>query len=155
MTDEQKEKIVNSHRYFSSSCFNAVWDLIDKNQKTKEEIETMIHLTHTSFWHWTEVPEVTPTNLSVGYWQLSRVYALVGNGKEALYYGNRSLEVSLENRLEPFYIGYSYEAITRAYEILHETALKKENLDKAMEHCEKITEEENKNLLKSDLDVFI
>lgn len=149
--DEQQEKINNSHRYFAAFCFNACWDLIDKNQKTEEDTENMIHLAHSSFWHWTQVQGVTPTNISVGYWQLARVYALAGNGDDSLYYGKRCMDIGLTNNLDPFYIGYAYEAIARANQVLKRPEQTIENKAKAREYYDKILDDENKNLLQNDL----
>jgi hypothetical protein len=59
---------------------------MDLNERTKEEEEKMIHLTHVSFWHWTQVEGHTPRNLSIGYWQLSRVYAIAELGERSHYY---------------------------------------------------------------------
>jgi len=151
MSEDPQEKINNSHRYWSATCFNATWDLIDKSPKTSEDIEMMLHLAHASFWHWTQVPDVTQTNLSVGYWLLGRVYALAGKGGEALYYGNHCVDIGLLNQLEPFYIGYGYEAVARAYQILQKPEMQEESKRKAMACLEKITDEENKNLLIADL----
>jgi hypothetical protein len=103
-----------SHKQLAVNCFNAAWDLLDLKEKSKEEEEQMIHLAHTSFWHWTKVEEHTSKNLSIGYWQLSRVYFSARLGERSLFYEERCLEVSLENKIEPFYIGYAYEALSRA-----------------------------------------
>ena len=31
-----------------------------------------------SLWHWTQRPDCSTTNLSIGYWQAASVYALAG-----------------------------------------------------------------------------
>lgn len=154
MSDEDKEKIINSHKYFSVACFNAAWDLIDKNPRTELETEQMIHLSHASFWHWTEVPGVTKTNLSVGYWQLSRVYALANQGEESLFYGKRCLDIGLENQLEPFFIAYGYEAIARAYKVLQNWDQVTGNKEIAMEYIQKIMDLESKTMVIADLDTI-
>jgi hypothetical protein len=86
-----------SHKQLAVNSFNAVWDLLDLNERTKEEEEKMIHLAHASFYHWTQVEGPTAKNLSIGYWQLSRVYATAGLGERSLYYAEQGLSVSLEN----------------------------------------------------------
>ncbi|MFJ5712988.1 hypothetical protein [Neobacillus sp. NPDC093127] len=112
----------------------------------------MINLAHTSFWHWTKVVDHTPQNLSIGYWQLSRVYAVAGLGERALYYGDRCLEVSLANEIEPFYIGYAYEALCRANALLEKNDLAKEQYNFAMEYAQLVKVERSKESLIKDLD---
>lgn len=84
------------------------------------EIEEMIHLCHSSFWHWTQVKNHTKQNFSIGYWQFSRVYTVVGNGEEALKYANRCIAVSETADLDPFYIAYAYESRARAHKLLNQ-----------------------------------
>jgi tetratricopeptide (TPR) repeat protein len=143
---------IENHKQIASQCFNRVWDLLDLQERTREEEEQMIHLAHTSFWHWTQVENHTPTNLSIGYWQISRVYAVVGNGEQALYYANRCEEVSLNGNTPPFFIGYAYEAQARAYKVL---GLNEETLasyDKALTYTELVVDEESKKMLVKDLE---
>ena len=39
------------HKYFAAHCFNATWDLLDKESRTDEETEAMIDLAHASRSH--------------------------------------------------------------------------------------------------------
>jgi hypothetical protein len=93
-----------THKEMAINCFNAAWDLLDLHERTGQEEEQMIHLAHSSFWHWSQVEEHTPKNLSIGYWQLSRVYAVCGMGERSLYFAKCCEDISLKNHLEPFYI---------------------------------------------------
>jgi hypothetical protein len=144
-------QVVENHRRVASSCFNRVWDLLDLPERSKHEEEQMVHLAHTSFWHWTQVDDHTPTNLSVGYWQLSRVYAVVGNGVQAQYYANRCVEVSIDADLPPFYIGYGYEALARSYVVLGEFDSGYVAIKNANHYTDKVMDEGSKKLLEADL----
>jgi hypothetical protein len=103
-----------AHKFFSVSCFNQAWDLMDKPERTAKEDEEMVHLSLVSHYHWTKRKDCTPVNLSVSYWQTSRIYAMLGQPALARQYGQRSLEVAQNANLEPFYLGYAYEALARA-----------------------------------------
>jgi hypothetical protein len=151
LTEEQIEKINQMHSYFSTDCFNKAWDLIEKSDKTEKDLEEMINLCHASFWHWTQVPDVKPLNLSVGYWQLSRVYSIAIDGENALKYGNRCLNIGTENNLEPFYTAYAYEAIARAYKVMNQIEQAEKYKIIASEFTEKVTNEDYKKLLQDDL----
>lgn len=145
-------KTIESHKQIASQCFNKVWDFLDLQERTREEEEQMIHLAHTSFWHWTQVEDHTPTNLSIGYWQISRVYAVVGNGEQAIYYANRCVEVSLDADVPPFYIGYGYEALSRAYIVLGQKEDALDSYKKALDYTEQIVIENSKDMLMKDLE---
>jgi tetratricopeptide (TPR) repeat protein len=142
---------LESHKQIASQCFNRVWDFLDLQERTKEEEEQMIHLAHTSFWHWTQVEEHTPTNLSIGYWQIARVYAVVGNGGQSRYYAERCVEVSLQADIPPFYIGYGYEALARAYMVLGQNEVALDIFQKALSYAEEVVVEDSKNMLLKDL----
>jgi tetratricopeptide (TPR) repeat protein len=143
---------IDNHKQIASQCFNRVWDFLDLQERTKEEEEQMIHLAHTSFWHWTQVEGHTSTNLSIGYWQIARVYAVVENGEQSRLFAERCVEVSLESDIPPFYIGYAYEALARAYRVLGQTELALENVQKALSYAQEVIVEDSKNMLIKDLD---
>jgi hypothetical protein len=103
-----------AHKYFSAECFNRAWDYIDKPIRNKREEDLMLQLSLASLWHWTQRKDSTSTNLSVGYWQVSRVYALLRQAENSKHYGELCLEVSLGEDVLPFYRGYAYEALARA-----------------------------------------
>ncbi|SDX50878.1 hypothetical protein [Paenibacillus sp. CF384] len=111
----------------------------------------MVHLCHSSFWHWTQVEEHTPANLSVGYWQLARVYAVIGQGSQALDYADKCLKVSADAELDAFYMAYGYEAAARAYSVLGNATDKDEALAKAADYMERITDAESKGWVAADL----
>ena len=130
----------SAHRYFSAHCFNSAWDLIDNADRTPEEDQQMIDLVRASIWHWTQRDDCTDQNLSVGYWQASRVYALVGQADNARRYGKMSLDKSEGG--EPFYTGYAYEALARAESVAGNKDKAEEYLGKARAFAEKVTAEE-------------
>ena len=66
-----------AHRHFSAACFNGVWELIDKPSRSPDEDRLMVSMCHASLYHWQQRPDCTSRSFSIGYWQLSRVYALL------------------------------------------------------------------------------
>jgi hypothetical protein len=107
-----------SHRRFSVQCFNDCWTLIDKPNRTSEDVENMCLLAQASLWHWKQRSDSQPSNLAIGYWQVSHVFALAGRYEMAKHFGERCLAMGREHQLAPFDVGYAYEALARA-EILH------------------------------------
>jgi hypothetical protein len=141
-----------AHRFFSADCFNRAWDLIDKPEHTPEEAERMIHLAHASVWHWSQRPDCQPQNLAMGYWQLSRVYAVCRDAARAAAYGRRSLEASREQA--PFLTAYAHEALARAAAIAGDRATMARHLDQARALLPQVTDPEEKGLLEADLNTI-
>ena len=89
--DEPDFDLATAHEHFSVACFNQVWGLIDKPNRTPAEDQEMVELCLASLWHWSQRDDCTPTNLSIGYWQASRVYALLGQAENAMQYARLCL----------------------------------------------------------------
>ncbi|WP_240633062.1 hypothetical protein [Paenibacillus montanisoli] len=140
-----------THKELASSCFNKVWDLLSKEDRTEQENDEMVHLCHSSFWHWTQVEEHTATNLSVGYWQLARVYAEIGQGSPALEYANKCIKVSADAELDAFYMAYAYEAAARAYSVLNKMDKRQAATAQAADYAELITDAGSKSWVITDL----
>ncbi|WP_244933666.1 hypothetical protein [Neobacillus mesonae] len=61
------------------------------------------------------------------------------------------MEVSLENKLEPFYIGYAYEALARADALLSQKDQLRKHIQLAMEYIQKVQNQTEKEMLMKDL----
>lgn len=151
MPDEPGFDLAAAHRHFSAECFNRAWDLIDKPDRTPAENEEMVRLSITSTWHWMQRPDCTPQNLSVGYWQTSRAYSLVGRAGQARRYGQLSLEAIREAGGLPFYVGYAYEALARAESIAGHAEKAAEYMALAREAAARVPDEEARAALLADL----
>jgi tetratricopeptide (TPR) repeat protein len=144
-------ELTAAHKYFSAECFNRAWDLIEKPLRTADDDEKMLLLSMASLWHWTQRPDRTPSNLSVGYWQVSRIYALLGQPDNAHRYAQLCLNTCQGNNIEPFYLGYAYEALARAEMIAGDRENMKEYLRKAAQVLEEMSDPEAKKQLQEDL----
>lgn len=141
--------VAQAHRRFSVDCFNRTWTLIDKPDRTSAEDDTMLLLAWASLWHWTERTDCTNVERSVGHWQLSRIYALMGDGHNALKHGERSLEYAAD--LRPFYRGYAHEAIARAAGLLGDPIRLQRHRAMAEAAAAEIAEADERSLLDHDL----
>lgn len=138
-----------AHRYFSAHCFNRAWKLIGKTDRSPDEDRLMVALSQASLYHWLQRDDCDDRRLSIGYWQASRVQALIGNADEARKYAEVALSHSAE--LAPFYRGFAHEALARAESVAG-------NREKAAAHAEKaralameVEEAEERDLLLGDL----
>lgn len=109
MTEERDLEI---HKKFAIQTFNQTWDLIDKPERSQEEIDRMINTAHASRYHWEIAGE--PVNIARGEWQISRVYAILQRTEPCLYHASRCLQVTLESDLKDFDLAFAYEAMARA-----------------------------------------
>jgi len=140
-----------AHKYFSAECFNRAWDLIDKPRRSPAEEEKMLLLSLASLWHWTQREDCTPTNLSIGYWQVARVYALLRQADLAHRYGELCLEVTQKDGVLPFYRGYAYEALARAEQVADNLDAMEKYLIQAHQIASALTEPDEKKQLLKDL----
>lgn len=146
MEDKVDEERKNWHRKFAADCFNRTWDLLDQESRTPEEDLQMIHTAHASRYHWGEIG--TPLEFARGDWQISRVYALLGDGNSALKYARSSLNHCLENGIDDFDLAFAYEALARSSAILKD----KKNVD----HYHHLAEEAAKGIKdQNNLDYFM
>jgi hypothetical protein len=140
-----------AHKYFSAHCFNNAWDLIDKSERTPEEDEQMIRLSLASQYHWSQREDASSTSASIGFWQTSRIYAILSQVDNARRYGQLCLDASQEEGVEPFYLGFAYEALARAEAAAGNEQEMEDFLDKAKSAAEKIDKADEKKMLLDDL----
>ncbi len=113
MTEDDKSEL--DHKAIAVETFNETWNLLDKDLRTAEENDIMVHAAHTSRYHWGQAGG--PTEFERGDWQLSRVYSTLGKGSEALHYAKHTLNTCLENEIGDFDLAFAYEAMARAHSV--------------------------------------
>lgn len=145
------EAQAQAHRFFSAHCFNGAWDLMDKQTRTSQENLAMEHMAQASLWHWLQREDRTATHLSVGYWQLSRVYALLKQADNSLRFAEHCLEVSQSGQVEPFYLGYAYEALARATVLAGNRLQAEAFLSTAQTYLQKVEDVDHRQALELDL----
>lgn len=149
MSAEPSLSLDEAHRHFAMGCYNETWKYLENPNLSPSEIETMLSLSHASLYHWSQCPDVTQQNYSIGYWQLSRAYSVANLPERALHYGQLCLEHS--DNEPPFYIGYAYEALARAASLADDTKAKQEYLAKAEAQMQQVEEADEREALEADL----
>lgn len=112
MTESLPSTSQSAHRDFSVQCFNAAWELLDRQDRSSAEDLEMLLRAATSLWHWTQRADVTPRSLSIGNWQMARVLALIGHGPLARQFGRACRDAAPAD--DPFCQGYACECLARA-----------------------------------------
>ncbi|WP_423408116.1 hypothetical protein AABM38_21025 [Heyndrickxia sp. MSNUG] len=139
-----------THKKMAIDLFNLTWDLIEKQDRTEAEDDTMLYAANASRYHWGIVG--SPLNFARGEWQISRVYAILDRAEPALHHANKSLKHCLEHDLGDFDLGFAYEALARANAVKGNLAEQERNLELALQTAARIDKEENKNWLLKNID---
>lgn len=104
--------VEDQHRRCAAGLFNGVWTLMERSDRTPEDDETMMHAAHAARWHWGVVG--TPLNRARSEWQISRVYAILGDAASARRHADRYLALCNDHELGEFDRAFAHEAIARS-----------------------------------------
>ncbi len=138
-----------AHRYFAAQCFNRAWDLMEKTGRSPEENRLMVALNQASLYHWQQRADCDSRRLSVGFWQASRIQALLGNAAEARRHAEVCREYSQD--LEPFYLGYAFEALARAALLAGDASSARDLAGRARGLAGRVESVDERGLLLKDL----
>lgn len=137
------------HRQFAKDCYNGTWALMEKANRTPEETHKMIAMTYASLYHWSEIG--TALNLARGHWQISRVWAIIGEGQNALKHGMVCLNLCELNDLPVFDLAYAHEALARAAAIMGDEHALAYHLSESSQLAEQVTNVQEREYLFNDL----
>ena len=143
-----------AHKQLSIDCFNNCWTYLDKSEHTAEDREQMILLASASLWHWQQREDCQPRNLSIGYWQVARAYAVADEPGMSLFFAERCLEVSAEAELDAFCLGYALEAKARALAMGQGPEAAQPVVAAAEALLDKIEDADDRALLAADLETL-
>ncbi len=138
-----------AERELATYLFNRTWDLLVARGRSRDEDDEMVRTAHASRYHWAIVGR--PRNHSIAEWQLSRVYAALGQGGPATQHGQRALEIAVRGRLAPFYVAYGHEALARAAAIVGDRSVRDAEIRKAARLVPRVRSAEARRLLEDDL----
>ena len=149
MSDTDQPIDLNWHKSIARDTFNSVWELIEKTDRNDYETLVMIHMAHTSVYHWSFVGEAV--NMARGEWQVSRVYCVAKMAESALYHAKRSLEICLQNEIGDFDLAFGYEAVARALKLSGDQKGSRHYVELAEQAAQKIASDEDKRYFLSEL----
>jgi hypothetical protein len=137
------------HRRLGVEEFNGTWTLLDKSDRTADDDALMIHMAHASAYHWLQVG--TQENFARSHWLCSRVYCVLGRAEPALYHARFVLAICERHRIGDFDLAFAYEALARAHAVAGDRAESARWLDRAQAAAADIAEDDDRDLLVSDL----
>lgn len=141
------------HRAEGVALFNAVWEMLDADDRSPEQADQMVHAAHASRWHWSQAGELGgDQQLAVGEWQCSRVYSVLGRGEPALHHAKSSLAICEAAGLGDWVVAAAYEALTRAAAVAGDADGARAWMARARDAVAAIGEAEDREVIDADLD---
>jgi DNA-binding transcriptional MerR regulator len=145
---------VSDHRLLAAQLFNQTWRLMEQEDRTARDDDTMIHMAHASRYHWGQVPTASPAHLARGEWQISRVYTVLGRAEPALWHARRVLDICQQHGIGDWDLAFAYEALARAHAVAGDTELAREYTDQALAAADDIGEDEERGIVLADLETI-
>ncbi len=143
---------VDDERRLAAALFNATWTLMEKEDRTRDEDDAMLHMAHASRHHWGQIG--TPANLGRGEWQCSRVYAVLGRAEPCLHHAQRCLDICQENGIVDWDLAFAYEALARGHAVAGDMEQARAFTDQALAAAEDIKADDDRELVLSDLETI-
>ena len=122
---------------------------MEVTERSAMQDDEMIHSAHFSRYHWGEIG--TPANLARGEWQCSRVDTVLGRAEPAMWHARRCLAICEEHGIGGWDVAFAWEAIARAASVAGDGEAVAAALVRARELGAQIAEDEDRELLLSDL----
>ncbi|MBV8562927.1 MAG: MerR family transcriptional regulator [Actinobacteria bacterium] len=141
-----------THRRLGIDLFNRTWTLIEKDGRTQEEDDEMLHCAHASAYHWLH-GGATAANRARSQWQCSRVHVLLGQPEGALHHAQRCLAIveASPGEMEEFDLPAAYEALARAHALAGTRDEARRFLDLGREVAARIADEDDRAIIENDL----
>jgi DNA-binding transcriptional MerR regulator len=144
-----------AHRQLGVDLFNKTWTLMEKESRTREEDDEMIHCAHASAYHWLQAG--TAANRARSEWQCSRMYTVLHRAEPALHHAQRCLEIceASPEALEDWDLPFAHESLARAHALAGDTAPARRHLERARELAAAVTDEDDRTLIETDLATIV
>jgi DNA-binding transcriptional MerR regulator len=139
-------------RELARALFNETWRLLEKESRTAEEDDRMVHMAHASRFHWDNVGD--DQNRAIGEWQCARVYATLGRAEPALHHARRCLAYSDRPGTDDWLIASAYETLARAQAVAGDLVAAREARSRALTLVEAVSDPEDKRIVLADIDTL-
>jgi DNA-binding transcriptional MerR regulator len=147
MTDEPE---ILDHRRLGAALFNGTWELMEKEDRTAEDDDRMVHMAHASCHHWRQVG--TAAHFVRGEWQCSRVYAVLRRAEPCRHHAQRAFDICTDAGIGDWDLAFCHEALARAHAIAGDVEATRGEVERAL--AVEITEDEDRALLLADLETM-
>ncbi|MBN1453212.1 MAG: hypothetical protein JW963_19520 [Anaerolineales bacterium] len=136
--------------HFAKQFNGKTWELLDKQERTREENELLVEYAHASLAHWRVAG--TGVHLQRGVWMLVRINIVLRNTQVALQYAQRCLELTeqYKNLLSDFDFAFAYECMARTQALAGNQAEAQKYIAMADKTGAAIEDEEDRQIFFDD-----
>jgi hypothetical protein len=142
----------DDERRLAAALFNGTWTLLEKEPRTPDEDDAMLHMAHASAHHWRQVGE--PVHFARGEWLCSRVYATLRRSEPCLHHAQRVLDICRHNGVGDFDLAFAYEALARGHALTGAVEQARSFTEQALAAAEDIKDGDDRELLLTDLETI-
>ena len=141
------------HRRLGIELYNGTWELIERQDRTPDEDDEMLHRAHASAYHWLQGPH-TAANRARSHWLCSRVHAVAGQPEGALHHAQRCLALveGHGEEMEDWDLAGAHEALARAHAAAGDTEQARHHLERARQETANIADPDDSRHIEADLD---
>ena len=138
------------HQVFAAQAFNRTWDLLETDDRSDDQDAEMLAAVLTQRHHWYQVGQ--RFRFAIADWQVSRVFAALGDGEQAVRFAARAVAIAEEGDGPPFLPASCYEGAARAAAAAGDATARDGWLDKARAALDAIEDDEERALIEGQID---
>ena len=144
------------HRALGKALYNHVWSLLEVADRTADQIDELLYVSHASAYHWTKGGG-TLANRARSEWQIARVYSTLGRGEPAVWHADRCLELAeaavAAGLADDWDVPAALEGLARAQAVAGDRAAAEATRERARarEALAGIADPEDRELIEGDL----
>ncbi|HCB04438.1 MAG TPA: hypothetical protein DEQ43_09370 [Nocardioides bacterium] len=143
---------VADERQLAIALFGETWRELEKETRTPDEADRMIHLAHASRLHWDNVGD--DQNRAAGEWQISRVYSTLGRGEPALFHAQRCVDYSARDGIHDWMVAGAQEGLARALAVSGDLEAARDARDRAIALLGEISDPEDQAIIAADIETL-
>jgi DNA-binding transcriptional MerR regulator len=143
---------VTDERKLAAQLFNDAWALLEKEHRTPEDDDRMVHMAHASRFHWDNVGD--DQNRAIGEWQVARVYSVLGRGEPALFHARRCLDYASRPGVDDWLPASAHEGLARALAVAGDAESARDSRDTALALLGNIADPEDRKVVADDIDTL-
>ena len=140
------------HRQMAMRLFNRTWELLDEPSRTPSQDREMLGAAFGSHYHWSVVGD--ERNFAISDWQVARVLVVVGAHDLAQTFADMALRRAVDGNLGPFLVGCGHEVLARVAAAKGDKEARDNHLARADDLLSMIEDDEEREVLRADLDAL-
>lgn len=148
-TTEKEKTMQEFHQEQAVNLFNGSWDILMKENRSREDEDKLVNMVHASLHHWRQIGK--PFHVLRGEWMICHVYTILKHKEEAYYHAENVLRLMDEQKPTDWNLAYCYEAMARVQALQGNKEQFTKYYNLAVEAGKKIAQEGDRQQFEADL----